>query len=251
MKNEAPTARVKPDDRERHASVRAPAPCMTRTMIRMTALLAASLLAAPLASAELLGPSAPTALAASATAPGEITLSWQAATSPLGISSYRVYHVESDGNLTQLAEVAPDQLSFVEAGIADGTTMTYVVRAVDLLGEGPASEPASATTWTVPDAPTDLAATSGPGALGEATLTWGAPASDGGAPVQAYVVYRDGALVAMVDGATLTWTDSGLTPFHAYAYEVSALNAVGEGAAAGTCGMASPAFPELGCASLL
>lgn len=219
---------------------------------RICLLLAASLVAAPTVSAQLVGPSAPANLAAKPTAPGEITLTWDAATSATGVAGYRVYLVADDGALVHLVDVPPDQLSFAHVGIAPGTTVTYAVSAFDILGEGPASAPASATTWSVPSAPADVAAVSGPGPVGEATLTWAAPQNDGGTALIGYLVYRDGALVGSVEASMTMWTDTGLSPLRAYAYTVSAVNLVGEGAASdAACGMASPWAAELGCMTVL
>jgi titin len=210
-----------------------------RTLLPLLA--SASLLAAPLAGAgSLLGPAAPTGLVARAVAPGTIGLAWNASSSLTGVTAYRVYHVGADGNLTGIAEVPGNQTAWNETGLAPGVTMTYVVSAVDLTGEGAPSDPASATTWTAPTAPRDLAATPGPGPLGEVTLTWAAPASDGGAPLQAYRVYRDGALVATISPENLTFHDSGLLPFEGHGYQVSAVNEAGEGTPAEGCGMPSP-----------
>jgi len=222
----------------------------TKTTVRYCTILAASLLASPFASAQLVGPSAPTGLAAQATAPGELTLRWEPATSATGVTAYRVYHVEADGSLVHVVDVPADQRALAEAGIAAGTTVTYVVSALDLLGEGPLSEPASATTWTSPSAPRDVAVASGPGLVGEATVSWTAPEADGGTPVLAYLVYRDGALVAQLDAATFAWSDEGLAPLTPYVYAVAALNVVGEGeASAPACGMASPWPSGGGCMS--
>ena len=223
-----------------------------RTPTLLCSLLAASLLVTPCASAQALGPSAPANVVAAATAPGEITLAWNASSSLLGVTAYRVYHVEADGNLTRLVDVPADQLGVVESGLAPGVTVAYAVAAVDALGEGPASDVAVATTWSAPGAPTGVAATSGPGLVGEATVSWSAPETDGGAAVLAYHVYRDGALVATLDASTLAWTDTGLTPLEPHSYAVSALNAVGEGPLSeGACGMPSPWTAELGCGRLL
>lgn len=225
----------------------------THLFVRLTTLVAASLLATPVASADVgVPPAPPSSLVAAASAPGEISLAWNASTSLVGVASYRIYHVLFDGSLALVAEVAADVLAWTETGIAPGTTVTYAVTATDLVLESAPSNAASATTWTVPTAPRDVAASSGPGLVGEATITWSAPESDGGAPVLAYHVYRDGALVASMDGATFSWTEGGLTPLHAYVYHVTASNVVGEGATSeAACGMASPTLPEFGCASVL
>lgn len=224
-------------------------PMPTRHAIH--ALLLTSLLAAPLASASLVGPDAPTNLVAAPTAPGTLTLAWNASQSLAGVAGYRVYHVEADGNLTLVADVDAANTTYAETGLTPGVTLTYVVTAFDVLGESEPSAPASATTWSLASAPTNLTATPGPGFVGDATLAWHAPASDGGSALVGYVVYRDGALVATLDASVTTFHDEGLAPFHAYAYQVAALNAVGEGERAGTCGMPSPWTGPLGCQSVV
>lgn len=205
------------------------------------------------AGAEPLGPTAPSNLAA-APGIGEATLSWDAASSLLGVGAYRVYRAADDGSYALLAEVAGDQLAYTDVGLGHGATHTYVVTAVDLLGEGPASEPVSVTTYAPPTAPLGLAATPGPGPLGEASLSWSPPESDGGLPVTSYTIYRDGVPVATLDAGTTSWSEAGLTPFHAYSYAVSGTNAVGEGPRSDVaCAMASPwtGFPGAECVSLL
>src|SRR5256886_12831287 len=84
---------------------------------------------------------------------------------------------------------------------------------------------------TPPSAPQNLAATGG---NAQVTLTWKAPASDGGSPVTNYKIYRGVApmtetLLTTV-GNVLTYTDSGVTNGVTYYYQVSAVNGPGEGA---------------------
>src|SRR5881392_2958216 len=81
-----------------------------------------------------------------------------------------------------------------------------------------------------PSAPQNLAATGG---NAQVTLTWQAPASDGGSPITNYKIYRGGApstetLLTTV-GNVLTYTDSAVTNGVTYYYQVSAVNAAGEG----------------------
>src|SRR5437773_1103084 len=84
---------------------------------------------------------------------------------------------------------------------------------------------------TPPSAPQNLAATGG---NAQVTLTWQAPASDGGSPITNYKIYRGGApstetLLTTV-GNVLTYTDSAVTNGVTYYYQVSAVNSPGEGA---------------------
>src|SRR5438309_3044673 len=84
---------------------------------------------------------------------------------------------------------------------------------------------------TPPSAPQNLAATGG---NAQVTLTWQAPASDGGSPITNYKIYRGLApttetLLTTV-GNVLTYTDSAVTNGLTYYYQVSAANSPGEGA---------------------
>jgi PKD repeat protein len=95
---------------------------------------------------------------------------------------------------------------------------------------------ASPIAGTVPDAPTGLAAS---GANGQVSLTWNAPANDGGVAITSYKVYRgtsSGTETLLTSGGcsglanVTTCTDTGLTNGTKYYYKVSAVNSIGEGA---------------------
>ena len=91
---------------------------------------------------------------------------------------------------------------------------------------------ASASTGpTVPGAPTLTGASAGNGSV---TLSWSAPASDGGASVTNYEIYRGttsgGEVKVAETGNVLSYPDTGLTNGTTYYYKVSAKNSVGEGA---------------------
>ena len=123
-------------------------------------------------------------------------------------------------------------------GLANGTAYTFEVRAVNAEGEGLASNRASAVPLVLPGAPTDLAASAGPGA---AVLRWTAPASDGGSAITGYR-YRqsdddgdnwspDWTDVEGSGATTTAFTVAGLANGTAYTFEVRAVNAEGAGAA--------------------
>jgi fibronectin type 3 domain-containing protein len=81
-----------------------------------------------------------------------------------------------------------------------------------------------------PGAPTGLSAYAGDASV---ALTWQAPSFDGGSPVTGYRVYRGTApgsesFLTSVGNVT-SFDDTGLTNGETYYYEVSAVNAVGEG----------------------
>src|SRR5436309_1536840 len=83
---------------------------------------------------------------------------------------------------------------------------------------------------TPPSAPQNLAATGG---NAQVTLTWQAPASDGGSPITNYKIYRgtasNGETLLATIGNVLTYTDTTVTNGVTYYYQVSAVNAAGEG----------------------
>ena len=89
------------------------------------------------------------------------------------------------------------------------------------------SSPAPAS---VPGAPTSPSATAGDG---QATVSWTAPASDGGSPVTSYTVsaVEDPARTCTTPDGTTTCTVTGLANGTSYTFTVTATNAVGTGVA--------------------
>jgi hypothetical protein len=85
-------------------------------------------------------------------------------------------------------------------------------------------------TNSPPSAPTNLVATAGNAQVG---LTWQAPASNGGSPITNYKIYRgtssNGETLLATIGNVLTYTDTAVTNGVTYYYQVSAMNAAGEG----------------------
>jgi hypothetical protein len=90
-----------------------------------------------------------------------------------------------------------------------------------------AAPSAEQSTPTAPGAPTGLTATPG---NGTATLSWSAPSSDGGSPVDFYVIEgASGGILEKVGGHMATL--AGLTNGTAYSFSVHAQNAFGDGPA--------------------
>jgi PKD repeat protein len=95
---------------------------------------------------------------------------------------------------------------------------------------------ASPIAGTAPGAPTGLTAAPG---NGQVSLSWQAPASNGGVNITSYKVYRgtsSGNETLLTTGgcsglgAVLSCTDTGLTNGQTYYYKVTAVNSIGEGA---------------------
>jgi PKD repeat protein len=94
---------------------------------------------------------------------------------------------------------------------------------------------ASPIAGAPPGAPTGLTASAGNAQI---SLSWAAPASNGGVSITSYRVYRGsstGTETLLTAGgcsglgAVLSCTDTGLSNAQAYFYKVSAVNAIGEG----------------------
>jgi fibronectin type 3 domain-containing protein len=175
--------------------------------------------------------SAPRELSATAD-DAQITLTWSTPASDGGatISNIKVYRGGSSGGETFLTMLG-NVLTYIDGTVSIGAIYYYKVSAVNLIGEGPQSNEASATPAIVPSAPTLSPAIA---SNTQVTLIWTAPGSDGGNAITNYLVYRGttsgGETLLATLGNVLTYTNTGLTNGQIYYYKVSAMNSVGEGA---------------------
>jgi predicted acyl esterase len=122
--------------------------------------------------------------------------------------------------------------SQVVTGLTNGTTYTFSVAAFNAFGTGPsAMTPAVLVDATVAGAPTGVTAKSG---AASASVTWKAPAADGGAAVTGYVVTPYIGATAQTpqtfNSTALTQNVTGLTNATSYTFKVAAINAIGTGA---------------------
>jgi fibronectin type 3 domain-containing protein len=180
-------------------------------------------------------PSAPQSLSAVSSV-GKVSLTWQAPSSNGGaaITRYDIYRgltPETIGT-TPVANVNGGVLLYDDATVSASTTYYYKVKAVNSVGPGPASNIANATTPapTAPGAPQNPTASPGPSKV---TITWQAPASDGGSPITGYKVFSmvndTPVLLTTVGAGTLSYVHSN-PPDVMNVYYITAANAVGEGA---------------------
>ena len=186
-------------------------------------------------------PAAPRGLIAMASSFSQIDLSWTAPEDN-GSSSITGYLVEvsTDGgssfNNISPAHTGTDR-SYSHTDLDTGTERHYRVSAINEVGRGPVSSIASAATFAVPDAPTDLIAMARSDV--QINLSWAAPVNMGSSSITSYLVEfstDSGAnynvLVAHNRGTT--YAHVNLSAATAYMYRVSAINAVGTSTASST-----------------
>ncbi|MDE0335736.1 MAG: fibronectin type III domain-containing protein [Defluviicoccus sp.] len=191
---------------------------------------------AALSATPAVAPSAPRNLEAEA-GDGAVTLKWQAPANNGGsaVTGYEYRHAEGSTVADETAWTSIGTTLTVTVGsLVNGTGYAFEVRAVNVVGGGEVAA-LTATPAVAPSAPQSLEAEPGDG---EVKLTWAAPSSNGGSPVTGYEYrHAEGSTVADETawtsvGTALTVTIGSLTNDTQYAFEVRAVNAVGEGSAA-------------------
>jgi fibro-slime domain-containing protein/RHS repeat-associated protein len=157
---------------------------------------------------------------------GTALVTWSAPASDGGraITGYTV--IASPGDLA--SAVPAGGTSRLITGLANGTAYTFRVEAVNQAGPGaPSTASTAVTPATVPGEPTAVQAVAGGG---QATVSWTAPAADGGSPITVYsVVSHPGLQQVSVSAGVTTATVGGLTNGTEYVFTVRAANALGRG----------------------
>lgn len=170
-------------------------------------------------------PGAPVMLAP---VPGDrqVGLSWSGVDYATG---YKIYQSDTPTTIdTEIATVTGSVYDYMVSGLTNGKTYYFAVKATDMEQDSAPSLPVSATPVSTPAAPTNVTAVAG---NGQATLTFAAPAQDGGSPITGYVVTTFPGNVTMT-GATSPITVTGLTNGTSYTFTIKAVNAIGSSPAA-------------------
>ncbi len=182
---------------------------------------------------------APTALAATSSS-GQVNLSWTAPgyTGTSAIIDYVVqYQTSTGGTWTTFADGTSTAANAVVTGLTNGTSYDFRVAAVNNTGQGDYSATATAIPLGAPGAPTIGTATRGDSS---ATVTFTAPADNGGSAITNYVVTSSpGGKTGT--GTTSSITITGLTNGTAYTFTVHAVNSVGSGPESGSSNSVTPA----------
>ena len=186
-------------------------------------------------------------------------------TAPVGADSFTVKAVPASPTAAAPTVTVTDgSVAAFVSGLTNGVAYQFQVAASNQFGQGAFSALSAPVTPTAPvatvaGAPTIGSATGGDGS---ATVTWTAPASNGGSPIIAYSVKvldaansQVGALRPATAGAT-SLVVSGLTNGTAVRFQVAAVNAVGTGAfsvssnaVTPAAAATAPAVPAIGAAT--
>lgn len=184
-----------------------------------------------------------------------VTFTAPAANGSSPITGFEVVVNTGGAAVRTVTGIAATATSATVTGLTNGTSYTFQVRAVNQFGAGALSAASNAVTpaATAPGAPTNVAATAG---AASATVTWTAPASDGGSPITgSQIDVRMGTAVVR----TVTFTDAatsqvvtGLDNGTQYTFVVRAVNAVGASAGSAPSNAvntpAAPGAPVIGTA---
>ncbi|OJT19628.1 hypothetical protein BO221_35265 [Archangium sp. Cb G35] len=171
-------------------------------------------------------PSAPASVEATAGI-RQATVTWSAPASTGGLSVQGYVVTATPGGASR--EVDAGSRGVTLGGLENGTAYTFSVSARNEVGTGPGLLSASVRTPGVPSQPVSVGVTAGPRM---ATVTWEAPADDGGSPLTGYVVETlpSGARVTL-DASARTATFTNLSSTRAHTFTVSATNTTGNGPA--------------------
>ncbi len=188
-------------------------------------------------------PGPPTSVVADSTS-GAVTVTWiaPAASGGTSISLYTVTAIDSttptNGSETCTSNLAT---SCKVTGLTNGDSYTFTVVAANAQGSSVASSASNAVIPSgTPGAPTSVTASAG---VGEALVSWTAPASDGGSVITSYTVTSSpGGLSCSTTGATLC-TLQGLTNGTAYSFSVVASNVNGVSPSSGSSSPVTPTGP--------
>jgi large repetitive protein len=142
------------------------------------------------------------------------------------------------------ADTTASPVTATISGLRNGTQYSFAVRAMNVAGASTPTTAQNVTPARIPRAPGYPSATPGDAA---ASLSWVAPADNGGAPITSYRYSMDNG--AWTDFSTLTGTSgtiTGLTNGSTHSFRVEAVNSAGEGLAGGegnTIIIGSPTAP--------
>lgn len=163
-----------------------------------------------------------------------VTLTWTAPFKNASeITLYTIYVEGADGTKITKTIDRSENIGVVE-NLINGTKYTFCVTATNGQGESVKSTSCASTPGAVPASPMNAKAVATSDT--SITLTWDAPANDGGLPILRYVVNdsEHKPIGIITSDAERQFTINGLTKGTGYVYEIIAVNNVGVSPAAVT-----------------
>jgi uncharacterized repeat protein (TIGR03806 family) len=173
-------------------------------------------------------PSVPTGLAANATGPTQIVVTWNGSTDAgTGVAGYRVYR---NGDTAPLATVVAP--TYTDNAVVASTGYTYAVRAFDAATPPNESALSAIISITTPAPPgSDTTPPTVPGnvtavaqSATQVLVSWAASADASG--VGGYRVFRSGVAAPVATVQATNYTDGALAPATTYSYTVVAFDTV-------------------------
>ena len=193
-------------------------------------------------------PGVPTSVTATSNENAQSTVAWTAPATGDSPASYIItpYIGASAQSTTTVIGIGgnPPLTTRVVTGLTNGTSYTFTVKAVNGAGTSAASTASTAVIpATVPGAPTGLAAIA---SNGQATVSFSAPASNGGNAITGYTVTSipAGGTDTNAGSTSLSHVVTGLTNGTSYTFTVTATNALGTSSPS-TAGPAGGVIPTL------
>ena len=170
-------------------------------------------------------PDEPSDLTAIATSESRIELTWE--DNSYNETGFIIERKTSGGSYKQIATVGENTTNIINTGLAGHTKYYYRIRAYNAAGYSEYSNQVSATTGSVPEAPSDLTATVTSESRIE--LTWEDNSyNETGFKIERKKSGGSYTRIDTVDEDTTSLTDTGLTADTRYYYRVSAYNSTGD-----------------------
>lgn len=183
-------------------------------------------------------PSAPTGVTA-AGGNAKVTLNWNSVT---GATGYKIYQSTAPGSYGAALATTGSACTYEATGLTNGVTYYFVITASNAGGDSPKSAEVSSIPKTVPGAPTNVTSTAG---NGEASVSFTAPADNGGSTITGYTVTsHPGNKTATGTSGPITVT--GLTNGTTYTFTVTATNTAGTGLPSAASSAVTPHAPSNG-----
>ncbi len=154
--------------------------------------------------------------------------------------TYNVYGGPGNTYLGTGGPVTASVYGYQAGGLTNGVSYTFYITAVDEVDRILQSARIDATPRTVPGQPTGVKAVAG---NGSATITFTAPADNGGSPIETYIaVSSPGGKTAESTGSPIVFT--GLANGVDYTFTVRAYNAAGAGPESEVSNTVTPVAPS-------